>query len=373
MGTGAFRGRGAALALALAALGLANLAFSTSEPGDGPGSASLEIVAEGLFNPRGLTLGPDGALYVAEAGNGGDTAVRAGIHGFPYQIGRSSRVTRVDPDGTSSVVLGQLPSVHTPDDVYGATGVAFIGDTLFVLTAAGGREVGDPAYDNAVLRVGSDGTAEQLFDLTAYNLGQPPRARVLDPARTDVEGGVPYGLAAFGGRLYATDGNHETVTEITPDGSARRLLEYPTSNHVLVGLTPGPDGALYVAEFGPWLHSPGTAKISRLTLDGDLSAAWTNLTSVIGVAFGPDGSTYALEFSSGRRVPRTGRLLRRGVDGTVEVLTSGLDYPTALTIGPDGDVYLSDSGHRSDDGTGRILRVRVAGHESRVEASTRDS
>ena len=31
----------------------------------------LKVVAEGLNNPRGIGIGPDGALYVAESGSGG--------------------------------------------------------------------------------------------------------------------------------------------------------------------------------------------------------------------------------------------------------------------------------------------------------------
>lgn len=318
----------------------------------------LAVVATGLFNPRGLAFGPDGALYIAEAGRGGDVAVKAGADRVPYQIGRTARVVRVTPSDDIQVVVDGLPSVHTPDDVFGVTGVAFVDETLYALTAAGGRDVGDPTFDNTILRVGHDGEVTVVANLTQANYADPPVARLRD-LRADVEGGVPYGLATLGGRLYATDGNLETVTEIALDGSLRRLLAYPASDHVLVGLAPAPDGSLWVAEYGPWPHPPGAAKISRLTLDGQRVDAWTGLSTAIGVAFGPDGSSYALEFSSGRRVPATGRVLRRSPEGRVEVVATGLTYPTGLTVGPDGSLYVSEFGHRSDDGTGRIVRIRA--------------
>ena len=35
---------------------------------EGEDTSTMEVVASGLNNPRGLTFGADGALYVAEAG-----------------------------------------------------------------------------------------------------------------------------------------------------------------------------------------------------------------------------------------------------------------------------------------------------------------
>jgi len=337
--------------------GAAVLLVTRARPSAFAASPTLRPVVTGLVNPRALVFGPDGALYVGEAGRAGPTAVRAGLDKVHYHIGRSARILRADLHGTVTTVAGALPSVHWGDDTYGVAGLAFFGPHLYALLGTGGRDVGDPGYANAVLRVGQDGALTPIANLTAYNRQQPPRARRLDPARTDVEGGVPFGFAALHGRLYATDGNQETVTEITPSGGLRRLLEYPASDHVLTGITPGPDGALYICEFGPAPHGPDTGMITRLTLDGQRSTVWSPLPAVIAVAFDPAGRLYALEFSTGQRVPHSGRLLRRGPDGQVEVLASGLNFPTALAFGPDGSLYMTLNGHRSENASGQVVQV----------------
>jgi glucose/arabinose dehydrogenase len=61
-----------AVAAALMSMALVNGSiddvFAQSAPGREP---SVSTYATGLTNPRGLTFGPDGNLYVAEAGTGG--------------------------------------------------------------------------------------------------------------------------------------------------------------------------------------------------------------------------------------------------------------------------------------------------------------
>ena len=67
------------------------------------------VVAEGLNNPRGLDFAPNGALYIAEAGVGGDGPSIPGAEGQMH-FGLSGSVTKVFKGEQTRIVTG-LPSL----------------------------------------------------------------------------------------------------------------------------------------------------------------------------------------------------------------------------------------------------------------------
>ena len=103
---------------------------------EAPPGPSVTTYATGLTNPRGLAFGPDGNLYVAEAGIGGeqtpadidpDCPVNVNIYS-PFTAGYSGRVTRVLADGTTETVVDNLPSITDNTGAsFGPTDVAFVG------------------------------------------------------------------------------------------------------------------------------------------------------------------------------------------------------------------------------------------------------
>lgn len=95
-------------------------------------------------NPRGLALGPAGALlYVAEAGCGGSTGTVGPCPQAPPPLGLflggwSGRVSAITPWGTRLTVLDGLPFSQTQlGDAEGPTDVDFAGGVLRVLIQAG--------------------------------------------------------------------------------------------------------------------------------------------------------------------------------------------------------------------------------------------
>jgi hypothetical protein len=76
-------------------------------------SGDWQVVVNGLDNPRGLAFGPEGALYVAEAGRGGDAPCAQGPEGLRC-YGATGAITRFDPrTGAVERVASGLPSLAT--------------------------------------------------------------------------------------------------------------------------------------------------------------------------------------------------------------------------------------------------------------------
>ena len=312
----------------------------------GKASVPVEVFATNLVNPRGLTFRADGSLLVAEAGAGGQQMVDVG-RDRPHAVGRSGRVTRFSPSGERFTIVESLPSIVTAlGEEVGPTALALLEDRLYLLSAAGGWDIGDPDFSNAVSLITADGKLERVADLSSYTLENKSRSRLEDP-RADVPAGMPYGLAALDGRLFTTDGNQEQILAVEPSGQITRIVEYPKSNRALTGIAAGPDGALYVAEFA-------ASKVTRVTPDGQMTDAATKVRTPIAVAFDRAGALYVLEYG--------GRLLRAAPVGEDQrdVVAEGLREPTAMAFGPDGNLYISANGHKAGGGEGQILRLRLA-------------
>src|SRR5215207_9421690 len=110
---------GLALVLALA------LGLGLSQAGTTAAQGARTVVVGGLDSPRGLAFGPDGKLYVAEAGSGGDTEPFQWVPPFlSAKLGTSGRILRVDggqtevvASGIQSIALGPQPEVVGPHEI----------------------------------------------------------------------------------------------------------------------------------------------------------------------------------------------------------------------------------------------------------------
>jgi plastocyanin len=329
-----------------------------AEPSTAQTATQVEVYASGLVNPKGMVFTPDGALYVAESGKPGEVMVPLPVNfGGTGPIGTNARVSRVLPGGQRQDFVTGLPNVglYGGIEMLGATGMAVLDGTLYELAA------GHITVSPALSSISPEGRLQPLADIGAFNRTHPVPADNGDA----VPMGNPFDVVAVGDSLYVTDGNYNRLLKVARDGTVSTLVDF-SGDPTTVGAAAGPDGMLYVAQFGLAPYTPGSGRVDRVAVDGTVTeGAVRKLTTPIDVAFARDGTMFVLQFAAQfdpqrlRYVPAGGEVRRVNPDGTTSPVVSGLMFPTSMTFGPDGALYVSNYGNESNDGQGQIVRVVI--------------
>jgi streptogramin lyase len=156
----------------------------------------------------------------------------------------------------------------------------------------------------------------------------------------------PHGITAGpDGNLWFAEFTAGKIGRITPAGV---ITEFSIPSGALPwDIAAGPDGNLWFTEqFG--------GKIGRITPAGvitEFGAGITQPVTILGIAAGPDGNMWFTEYQS-----RIGRITMAGV---VSEFTAGLSpnsAPQGITAGPDGNMWFTEYAN-----PGRIGRVTMAG------------
>ncbi|MBA2516803.1 MAG: ScyD/ScyE family protein [Solirubrobacterales bacterium] len=351
------------------------------------GAAELDVVAEGLSNPRGMTFGPDGRLYVAEAGKGGFGACIQTPQGKQC-YGATGAITRVNVrSGRMDQIVKRLPSLAVQAETTGdpdgdsATGphdISFDGDRAYFTVGLGANpaaraDLGPAGPKFAGLyRIGRRGKVSRVADLGAYEAANNPDSGQPD-AMIDSN---PFSVdASAGERILVTDAGGNDLLRVRPDGKVTTLAVFRPFKTALapafLGLPPGtkipyqpvptgvvraPGQGAYVGQLTGFPFPVGEASVYRVRR-GRTTVKAGGFTNIIDVGFA-GGNLYVLQITSKGLLggPSPGKLVKIEPDGTrVELAAGKLMQPTGLAVSDDRDVYVGNHGTSGTDG--EIVRI----------------
>jgi hypothetical protein len=339
---------------------------------------STTVLASSLNNPRGITLGPDGKLYIALAGRGGNgTCIPSGSGQGEVCYGPTSAITRLDPTtGTTEILLDNLPSLAQQPSGDEGTGVQDLyfdqtGQLFGIIGLGTNPDVRDntlniPTFGQAIA-IDLSGTPSwsPIADLADFERDNNPDGGEVDSN--------PYSIVVQNDIIYATDAGGNSLLRVDSNGDITAIATFPVRlvtpppfipnlpnpfpmQAVPTGIAIGPDNQLYIGQLTGFPFPVGGANVYRFN-GTNLEEFATGFTNIIDIAFAPDGSLYVLEYASNFLAGDFGgQLWKIASDGTREsILDEGLSFPTGLAIGDDGAIYVANQGFIG--GQGQILKI----------------
>jgi len=352
----------------LAVLGLCWLSVTGSPV---TAQSSLLTVASGLDNPRGLSFGPDGALYVAEAGRGGTSPLCLPATEPPFPpnrcLGPTGAITRVSGLLVQRRVITDLPSVAGPTGAQasGPNDVDFGFGSMWITIGLGGDPANRAPFEASGVRMGRlarasmNGDWSYQLDLAGFEATANPDGGLVDSN--------PFKLLIQSNRGVFVDAGGNTVNQIGTDLTISNLAVLPrvavpaggTTDPVPTSVAMAPDGQLYIGQLTGFPFTPGSAALWRIPAAGGTPVQVAGgFTMIIDLAVDTDGSAYVLEHDvDGLLGPsHDGRLTRVTAAGTRTVIASaGLTWPGGVAIGPDRALYVTRNS--SLPAVGDVVRI----------------
>jgi hypothetical protein len=352
----------------LAATGFAVVAVAAPSAG----AIAITPVASGLDNPRGLAFGPNGALYVAEAGVGGSDFCFDHA-GFGHACaGMSGAVTRLW-QGKQERILQGLPSLADEfGEALGPSDVSPLGNgNLYVTIGLGDNPALRDTFPASagpygwLVKGNMSGDWKPVADISGFEAASDPDAG--QPGST-VDSN-PYAVAAVPNGQAVVDAGGNDLLWVDKSGDTSLLAVFPVRlvpfggdtipmQSVPTSVTVGPDGAFYVGELTGFPFPPGAANVYRVVPGQQPTVYASGFTDIIDVAFGRDGSLYVAEIShfgflSGDPAGGIWRVPPGG--GMKQLLTTSVVSPGGIAVAWDGTLYVTTCAPCA--GTGEVVRI----------------
>ncbi len=325
----------------------------------------VDIIANGLTNPRGLTWAPDGSLYLAQAGSGGSTRVGS----TQFYGGETSSIVAV-ADGCTTPVAEGFPSTYWQQRkwVWGVMDIAFLDGELYALHSGGEQGWHFPETPNGIYRVKDDGTWVLVADLASWFKTNFPK----NPPDDFDRNGSLFDMEAGDGRLWVTESNGGRLLTVTPDGAITLVADLSAQERTPTGLALDGKGGAYIGYLTVISYQNGTSKVVHVDAKGVVSDQWTGLTAVNDVVLGPDGTLYAVEMGTGNPEespfinPDSGQIVHQTGPDSSETVATDIPYPVMMGFRDDGTLYVAGPAFGPDRNEGRGWLVRVVPGESPV-------
>jgi hypothetical protein len=390
------------LACATLAVLAAVLLSASARAGARPAAhiATLTVVADGLNQPKKITIGPGGSLIVAESGDGVSPAGCTNGN-QPSCLDQSGSIDEISPAGQTRTLAPGLPSISSGTNAGVASGPAearLIGGHLEVLfqdsgisdhTGAAPFGPGGAFLGDLVRLNGTAGRIQARFGQfeAAHNPDHGLGSMVVWHQESPIDSD-PYSFVPYRGGYAVADAGGNDLLFVSRAGKISVLAVFPMiSERAVAGtfgpgqkrpfvaraqavpdsVAVGPDGALYVGELGGEPLDVGKSDVFRV-VPGHVPTVYARGFTAIGdIAFDRSGRLLVLEIDhkglndpalKRGAPPASGEIIRVGAHRRQTVVAStGLEFATGIAVAPDGDVYASLNGIAT--ATGEVVRVAL--------------